>query len=574
VPRPHTTMRKIRDVLRLRLDDQLSLRQVSLSLAMPHTTVADYVRRARDAGLVSWPLPEELSDDDALETRLFGSMEPAPRTRAQPDFAKMKTELAKKAMTKALLWVEYREEHPGGYEYSQFCQLYRDWRKTLDVTMRQDHKAGEKLFVDFPGLRIPIYDARDLTVSFEAELFVAVLGASSYLYAEALRSQELVHWCHAHENAFSFYGGCPEMCVYEYVPWNIFVGDLGGHGAEELEARVVGGLKRLGALVRERGDVKGVRVRQAHDRECRLHLLPSDLDDRLAEVELRLTRGLGEGNEYLAVLVAPLRDDRADLAHRRGAAEFVTQALEDPLGRVTLLLRGALVDEEDLVDRREERSQLRARPRGRHLVARGLHVGQHLGQRVGTDLVVPANLALRNLLDEHLVANIRPSFHVLMHPSPVLLASRASLSTGLSGVAAFDQRFRGSVLLFSTSVHTTEPERSSPHDARLHDTIGAIRGASCTDQLKPPSTPASPIRHCSRRSGPDEFRRPVKVRERERERLPSKRVAQMSACRSWSDVRGRQRQTTTIEVDQLSGTSHYESHSHFKNMTDAPVVGA
>jgi transposase len=206
-------MRKIRDVLRLRLDDQLSLRQVSLSLAMPHTTVADYVRRARDAGLVSWPLPEELSDDDALETRLFGSMEPAPRTRAQPDFAKMKTELAKKAMTKALLWVEYREEHPGGYEYSQFCQLYRDWRKTLDVTMRQDHKAGEKLFVDFPGLRIPIYDARDLTVSFEAELFVAVLGASSYLYAEALRSQELVHWCHAHENAFSFYGGCPEMCV-------------------------------------------------------------------------------------------------------------------------------------------------------------------------------------------------------------------------------------------------------------------------------------------------------------------------------------------------------------------------
>jgi transposase len=125
----------------------------------------------------------------------------------------MKRELAKKAMTLMLLWVEYKEEHPSGYEYSQFCQLYRDWRTSLDVTMRQDHKAAEKMFVDFPGLRIPIYDERDLTVSFMAELFVAVLGASSYLYAEALRSQELVHWCHAHENAFYFYGGCPEICV-------------------------------------------------------------------------------------------------------------------------------------------------------------------------------------------------------------------------------------------------------------------------------------------------------------------------------------------------------------------------
>ena len=116
-------------------------------------------------------------------------------------------------MTLMLLWVEYREEHRDGYEYSQFCQLYRDWRKKLDVTMRQDHKAGEKMFVDFPGLTIPIYDERDLTVSFRAELFVAVLGASSYLYAEALRSQALVHWCHAHENAFESYGGCPAIAV-------------------------------------------------------------------------------------------------------------------------------------------------------------------------------------------------------------------------------------------------------------------------------------------------------------------------------------------------------------------------
>jgi transposase len=206
-------MRKIRDVLRLRLGDQLSLRQVSLSLAIPHTTVADYVRRARSAGIDSWPLSEELAHDDALEARLFGSPASAPRLRPEPDFEVMKSELAKKGMTLMLLWVEYREEHANGYEYSQFCQLYRTWRKKLDVTMRQDHKAGEKMFVDFPGLTIPIYDERTLDVAFRAELFVAVLGASNYLYAEALRSQALVHWCHAHENAFESYGGCPAICV-------------------------------------------------------------------------------------------------------------------------------------------------------------------------------------------------------------------------------------------------------------------------------------------------------------------------------------------------------------------------
>ena len=206
-------MRKIRDVLRLRLGDQLSLRQVSLSLAIPHTTVADYVRRAQLAGITSWPLPEELSDDDALEARLFSAPATSSNLRCEPDFAMMKRELAQKGMTLMLLWVEYKEEHAQGYEYSQFCLLYRTWRKKLDVTMRQDHRAGEKMFVDFPGLRIPIYDERDLRLSFHAELFVAALGASSYLYAEALRSQELVHWCHAHENAFEFYGGCPAICV-------------------------------------------------------------------------------------------------------------------------------------------------------------------------------------------------------------------------------------------------------------------------------------------------------------------------------------------------------------------------
>jgi len=204
-------MRQIRNVLRLRFAEKLSVRDTASSLSMARSTVSDYVNRAKVAGL-SWPLPEEMNDD-ALERRLFPDVTNASSSYPQPDYDTMKKELARKGVTLQLLWFEYRELHPDGYGYSQFCQRYRDWRRRRDVVMRLDHKAGEKLFVDFPGLTIPIYDEATLALDFEAELFVAVLGASSYLYAEALRSQELIHWVSAHVNAFEFYGGVPEMVV-------------------------------------------------------------------------------------------------------------------------------------------------------------------------------------------------------------------------------------------------------------------------------------------------------------------------------------------------------------------------
>jgi len=209
VPRPHTTMRKVRELLRLRWGEHLSLRDAAAALAMPHATVALYERRAEQAGL-AWPLGDV--DDDALERLLFA---PSPQklTRDRPDFAYLQRELRHKGVTLALLWDEYREAHPAGYAYSQFCKLYREWRRHLDVVMRQDHLAGEKLFVDFPGLTIPIYDEGTLDVSYRAELFVAVLGASNYLYAEALRSQALEHWVGAHVHCFQFLGGCPRVVV-------------------------------------------------------------------------------------------------------------------------------------------------------------------------------------------------------------------------------------------------------------------------------------------------------------------------------------------------------------------------
>jgi transposase len=203
-------MRKIRDVLRLTGDGR-SLREVAASLQLPHTTVADHLRRARAAGL-GWPLPPGL-DDEGLEARLFSTTAPPAGARPLPDWQKVHIELRRPHVTLMLLWLEYKEDFPDGFAYSQFCELYRRWRRHVDAVMRQHHKAGERLFVDFPGRQIPIYDGSTGEVAMRAELFVAVLGASSYLYAEAFPSQELLYWVTAHVHTFEFLGGCPALCV-------------------------------------------------------------------------------------------------------------------------------------------------------------------------------------------------------------------------------------------------------------------------------------------------------------------------------------------------------------------------
>ncbi len=193
---------------------------MSASLGLPVTTVSDHVMRAVAAGL-SWPLPDEL-DDHALEQLLFPPVVPKGIVRPTPDWKYVHVELRRKSVTLQLLWLEYREDHPDGYGYSQFANLYRAFRRQVDVVMRQEHRAGEKLFVDFPGQTIPIYDQRTGEVTLQSELFVAVAGASNYLYAEAFASQELLYWVTAHTHAFEFMGGCHEIVVYENVPRNIF----------------------------------------------------------------------------------------------------------------------------------------------------------------------------------------------------------------------------------------------------------------------------------------------------------------------------------------------------------------
>jgi len=210
MPRPRTAMRKIRDVLRLTFAEHFSRRQVSASLGIPFTTICEYVDRSRRAGL-SWPLPENL-DDSGLESLLFTKPAPVMVERALPDWNHVHLELRRPGVTLQLLNLEYLEQHKDGYQYSQFCERYRRWQRHLDVVMRQEHRAGEKMFIDFAGQTVPIVD-RATGVITEAELFVTVLGASNYLYAEAFPSQELPYWIAGHAHALSFYGGAARLWV-------------------------------------------------------------------------------------------------------------------------------------------------------------------------------------------------------------------------------------------------------------------------------------------------------------------------------------------------------------------------
>jgi transposase len=148
-------MRKIKEVLRLKWANDLSDRKIAQSCNVSRPAVANYIERAEQAGL-SWPLPNTLNDTE-LERLLFPTRHKlSGRDRVQPDLLKVHQELQKKNVTLFLLWQEYREQHPKGYQYSWFCDQYRNWLGTRDLSMRQTHRAGEKLFVDYAGHTLPM----------------------------------------------------------------------------------------------------------------------------------------------------------------------------------------------------------------------------------------------------------------------------------------------------------------------------------------------------------------------------------------------------------------------------------
>ena len=203
-------MRQIHEVLRLRHQNQLSVRAIARSCGLAVSTVGDYIKRAEAAGL-TWPLPEGMAEEE-LTKQLFGhGLEAAPAEQPLPDWSYIHRELRRPSVTLQLLWEEHRQSHPAGYSYSRFCELYRAWSDTLDPVLRQVHLPGEKMFVDWAGQTVPIYH-QDGTVG-AAQLFVAVLGFSNLTFAEAFPNQQLASWVAAHCRAYASFQGVARVTV-------------------------------------------------------------------------------------------------------------------------------------------------------------------------------------------------------------------------------------------------------------------------------------------------------------------------------------------------------------------------
>ena len=191
----------------------LGQREIARALEIGQATVHDYLRRWEASGL-QWPLAAELSDMQ-LERKLFGGPKPSkPPARPLPDFTRIREELrANKHVSLQLLWEEYRDASPAAhYSYASFWRYYDQWRDRQDVVMRQEHVPGEKLFVDWAGPKLTWHDPKT-GVAQEASLFVAVLGASNYTYAEVTFDEKMERWLRAHVNAIEFFGGAPRLFV-------------------------------------------------------------------------------------------------------------------------------------------------------------------------------------------------------------------------------------------------------------------------------------------------------------------------------------------------------------------------
>ena len=212
MPQERLTVRKVREVLRL---DSLGLsqRQIALSCCVGQATVSNYLKAAEAAGL-KWADIAEWGEERLLAA-LAPSQPAAPRKAQwpEPDYAAIRQQLqTHKHVTLQLLWEEYRGQHPDGYRYSRFCELYGRWLHCQEVALRHEHKAGEKLFVDYAGPTLRVHDPATGEVR-EAQLFVAVLGASNYTFAEATWTQGLGDWIGSHLRAFEFIQGAPAIVV-------------------------------------------------------------------------------------------------------------------------------------------------------------------------------------------------------------------------------------------------------------------------------------------------------------------------------------------------------------------------
>ncbi len=204
-------MNKIREIFRLSLENGLSQREISRSTSVAQSSVSRYLARGQELGITGSDL-KNTSDADLSVLLGLQTVKPRERLRSLPDFEWFHQELKKKGVTRQLLWEEYRLEHPEGYGRTRFFDLYRDWTLKLNPSMRQNHRGGEKVFVDYCGPTMAIREAKSGKLR-PAQIFVGVLGASNYTFAEATWTQGLPDWIGSHVRMFEFFGGVPEIVV-------------------------------------------------------------------------------------------------------------------------------------------------------------------------------------------------------------------------------------------------------------------------------------------------------------------------------------------------------------------------
>lgn len=212
MPTKRLSMRQLREILRLRLTAKLSLRQIKDSLRLSLGSVQKITCKATELGL-DWPAIEQLNDVQ-LAQAIYPKADTRPSSKMElPDWREVFKDLKGKYVTQYLLWEEYAQKYPNrNYSYSQYSRLYRTWLKKQKRSMRQVHHAGDKLFVDYAGQTMPIVQGDTGEIRF-AQIFVAVLGASNYTYAEATWSQKLSDWLASHVRTFEFIGGIPQLVV-------------------------------------------------------------------------------------------------------------------------------------------------------------------------------------------------------------------------------------------------------------------------------------------------------------------------------------------------------------------------
>jgi len=202
---------KLREILRLGLKHEMGYREISRSCSVSHVTARAYLKQVKVSGL-TWGDVASLEEAELRQLVQGAHAADQKRSRPEPDWQYIHQELRKKGVTLQLLWEEYKEQYPDGYQSTQFGDLYRKWKNTINPWMRQSHKAGDKLFVDYAGHTVPIQSQKTGEIH-QAQVFVAVLGMSNYTYAEATWDQTLQSWIGSHVNAFEYFEGVPRLLV-------------------------------------------------------------------------------------------------------------------------------------------------------------------------------------------------------------------------------------------------------------------------------------------------------------------------------------------------------------------------